>query len=461
MCDIYSGAERTVVPLDPAENEAIGIFFEIARVIDASSTLISHVLSDDSMLLWLSSVIRDISRLDYWQRVWVIQEVMHSRNLVIVHQGRTLPYDTFADVCELTRRVIDSKSSVTGRLWDISLSLEGLGPEVLPRPGAAFRGEYMTLTGWADSHQHKESTDMRDIVFGYHGCFSPELRSRIRVDYSTSVDQVWTAMAQLLICDVGLVAITYGLPKDGPTSLPSWVPRWGESGKLDLRRYPIIQYNVDGSAAGNQVSPAITDELVGRRAGKTVLNLTGITIGTVEVAVDTANRFHFDQAFRDPHEFYKDEVIDYFQRVGGELGVFPSSQQAADFAEAFSLGQNILTPHVNEALAGGSFHIPSSGNIDSFSFITWHTRRTMFSYRSSRGSERIGECSYGLGPDTIAPDDKICILFGCPVPVILREVGQDGHCVFVGDAYVPACMFGEAVKGVEEGREIPSQFIIE
>lgn len=463
MCDIYSGAEKTVIPLDPTGNEAIGIFFDIVKLIDTSSTLISHVLSDDSNLLWLSSVLKDISMLDYWQRVWVIQEVMHSKYLVIIHQRRALPYNTFALVCDLARRVVDSKPSVTGRLWDISLSLEALGPEILPPPGAAFHGRYMTLAGWVDSHQHKESTDLRDIVFGYHGCFSPELRGRIRVDYSTSVEQVWTAMTQLVICEIGLGAITYGLPKDGSTSLPSWVPRWGENAKVELRRYPLIQYNMDCSAGGNKVRSAITDEssLFGRRAGDSLLKLSGIIIGTVEVAVSTTNRFQFDEAFRNPHEFYRDEVDDYFQRVGDELGVHTnttySTRQAADFVEAFSLGQL----HGDEVSKGGNFRIPSSGNIDSFSFVTWHTRRTMFSYRISWGSDRVGKYSYGLGPDTIASKDRICILFGCPVPVVLREVGQDGHCIFVGDAYVPGCMFGEAVKGVEEGREAPLQFIIE
>lgn len=63
---------------------------------------------------------------------------------------------------------------------------------------------------------------------------------------------------------------------------------------------------------------------------------------------------------------------------------------------------------------------------------------------------------FGLGPPTMQEGDFVCILAGCTVPIILREMppeslGQeDGHMMFVGEAYVHGKMEGEAVEDFYE-----------
>ena len=48
----------------------------------------------------------------------------------------------------------------------------------------------------------------------------------------------------------------------------------------------------------------------------------------------------------------------------------------------------------------------------------------------------------GLAPQGTLVDDIICVLRGCPVPVVLRQVGS--HFVFVGTSFVEGLMDGEA-----------------
>ena len=74
--------------------------------------------------------------------------------------------------------------------------------------------------------------------------------------------------------------------------------------------------------------------------------------------------------------------------------------------------------------------------------VTWN--RTFFVCRESSGSEPL----FGIGSRYIASRDLVCILFGCSVPVILRErkdVNGNISFLFVGESYVDERMDGEAL----------------
>ena len=53
----------------------------------------------------------------------------------------------------------------------------------------------------------------------------------------------------------------------------------------------------------------------------------------------------------------------------------------------------------------------------------------------------------GLGPEAIKQGDKICILLGCSLPVILRPI--DNHYILIGRAYMDGYMTGEAMEKIE------------
>jgi hypothetical protein len=59
----------------------------------------------------------------------------------------------------------------------------------------------------------------------------------------------------------------------------------------------------------------------------------------------------------------------------------------------------------------------------------------------------------GLGKGNSAPGDLICILVGCSVPVILRQVAGAARedYVLIGESYIHGLMDGEAVDRVDAG----------
>jgi hypothetical protein len=76
--------------------------------------------------------------------------------------------------------------------------------------------------------------------------------------------------------------------------------------------------------------------------------------------------------------------------------------------------------------------------------VTWN--RKFFVCQESFTSERL----FGIGSRYIGAGDLVCILFGCSVPVILRErkdVKGNVSFLFVGESYVDERMDGEALLG--------------
>ncbi|KAH7090442.1 heterokaryon incompatibility protein-domain-containing protein [Paraphoma chrysanthemicola] len=71
----------------------------------------------------------------------------------------------------------------------------------------------------------------------------------------------------------------------------------------------------------------------------------------------------------------------------------------------------------------------------------------------------IGENGYcGIVPDHTHKGDLICVLFGCDVPVVLRQEAE--HFTFIGECYALGLMYGEAIEAVRQGSIGSKQFVI-
>ena len=59
---------------------------------------------------------------------------------------------------------------------------------------------------------------------------------------------------------------------------------------------------------------------------------------------------------------------------------------------------------------------------------------------------------FGLAPARTEEGDMICILYGCSVPVILRQhhTGVDSYFELIGEAYVHGLMDGEGMNSRSE-----------
>jgi hypothetical protein len=86
--------------------------------------------------------------------------------------------------------------------------------------------------------------------------------------------------------------------------------------------------------------------------------------------------------------------------------------------------------------------------LDRVQRVTWNRR--FFQSWSEKDGKKGRRPLFGLVPPKAEPGDIICIIFGCSVPVLLREVHtyDDSYFEFVGECYVHGYMGGEAVPRV-------------
>jgi hypothetical protein len=54
-----------------------------------------------------------------------------------------------------------------------------------------------------------------------------------------------------------------------------------------------------------------------------------------------------------------------------------------------------------------------------------------------------------MGPVNARKGDKIYVLLRCPIPIVLRPVGE--HFSLVGECYVQGLMHGEAADDMDKG----------
>jgi hypothetical protein len=59
---------------------------------------------------------------------------------------------------------------------------------------------------------------------------------------------------------------------------------------------------------------------------------------------------------------------------------------------------------------------------------------------------------FGLGPNTVLPNDAVYVILGCSLPVVLRRAANTPHFRVIGECYVEGFANGEAVLGYEEGQ---------
>ena len=67
----------------------------------------------------------------------------------------------------------------------------------------------------------------------------------------------------------------------------------------------------------------------------------------------------------------------------------------------------------------------------------------------------VGKICYS---DRIRNEDLVCILLGCPTPMVLRRIVD--HYDYVGDVYVAGIMYGEAMDALNDGKFQLQDFVL-
>ncbi|KAJ0116387.1 hypothetical protein J7T55_007367 [Diaporthe amygdali] len=439
MKRIFSRAASVIVwlgPESPSYREAMELIIDCNRPIN-SKALLSH--KEDS-LIGLSNIFRR----RWWKRIWIVQEAVAANELVIFCGRYKIPWHFVSHVCNEIREK-EFSSNKKSQL----LRSSGYRNFTALNDFRKDRGR-MSLTKYLQCTKDYKATDARDKLYALIGVASDISPEDIVPDYTKPTRTVFLDLVRFLVVQRGSLDIISsgrllrpasttpsGTQLEAEGIFPSWFPDWRVSQELR----PLNSEGRDGASyrAGGD-TPAV----VRMDAFPLVLEAEGIIVDKVDF---------FGGAIRAPAQNSL-PTLQRWQYIAGQHLVSESNFGAVtplDFWTTIVAGKNYK----------GS--LDSGSNKDSASFA----QEAGF-LSGGKGSQEVWMADYfadavtraamgrrffitakkrmGLGVPEIQPNDRVVVLKGCSVPLIMRAVGD--HMVIVGESYVSGIMNGEVIEGL-------------
>ncbi|WYZ33937.1 hypothetical protein EsH8_I_000213 [Colletotrichum jinshuiense] len=300
-----------------------------------------------------------------------------------------------------------------------------------------------------------QATDPRDRIYAPLNLADPpgpaaRGQPPLPVDYTLTVRQLYTAVAERLLGDEGywpfsvLEICRHGVSPD----LPSWVPDW--------RVLPRKVLSRDGTTGAQVVCasrglPQAGDGRAWRVLGGDGLQVSGVRVDVVAelwVAFDSGDvprtKRYPSYKLKRPREKYAaadGTVADAFRALAG------IESETGTAGPGKGLMQQPRQDGDNDE------------EVDMFSQAEWQRNQGMISRLNRRRLARTGRGFAGLVPAEAVEGDGVWLIPGANMFYILRPAAAEGagH-VLVGEAYLQGLMHGEAVRVL--GGDVEKQSII-
>lgn len=371
--------------------------------------------------------LEDLFSRSWWKRIWIVQEVVAARELVVL-LGRTMfPWIMLANLCQGIQ-LLEFLSH------PLAPMVRSCGYQKFTVLDHFRRNRTMPLVRFVHCTQDYQATDLRDKLYALLGMASDLSPDDIIPDYTKPVQEVFLDLVRFMAIDrCNLDIISSGRLSISNSASPSWVPDWRGSNTLR----PLNSEEVGGHfyrASGN------TNAVVDMTDFPSALTAEGWIVDTIEFFDDTITNAHVDLA-----------TIRRWQSIAAEnitRTIMMSLFWRTIVMDKDHTG-NFATPSFGKAFEGFINGKTRSKFVQQFSDAVTRAvmGRRFFITKGGR---------MGLGPPEILPNDQIAILKGCHVPLILR--GVDDHMLLIGESYISAMMNGELVSDLAEGRYIISTF---
>ena len=424
----------------------------------------------------------------YWKRLWILQEVVMSHQLLVLLCGEQSVYWSDMSVAlqilqvnngivyeqvekEQEEAVVEDVETVEPNIFYLLERIQRLHKFALTEQEGEGRQDLMEVML---ASRLSEQKDARDKIYGILGLLDPSLVSQLRIDYTLPVLEVYTGFVKAVIHVTKRLDIICQSRADLSTeqAYPSWVPDWQRKIQVvgDLRGYtgPKANFNasgdttamaefsergqlmcrafkidaVDGIGCPVSPNPGGEDDVVqSSQHHHAYSNKEGLDTALWRTLV--ANRSQSGEPAPDwfrtlleipmlprgrPHDVGDEviyEIFDSFRECTGTFRIF-----GYDLASFF--------PYKSDRELGDATILQQLG-VMSRAVNVLFGRKLM---TTARGF-------LGLAPEGLQKGDSLWILLGCSVPVALRSCGD--YYKLVGECYVHGVMEGEAMAWVDTG----------
>jgi hypothetical protein len=445
-----------------------------------------------------ASVLLDILSSQYWDRAWIIQEIVTSRRPVLYYGPHIIDFDQFVQAQKYFAVHYEGCCAQWGKdayrkehtYWTEIQdglakfeTLERLRKSHLSRGVDVNSDQSLSLSNLIRTGVgRRKASDPRDLVYAILGLV--ESKDKIDPDYTLPVRPVFARAAFHIIReDESLRILTFNdLGRDGKLGLPSWVPDWTSSGIFCPVPY---EYHLFAASKTRPCHASLNDDLQ-------------LKIRTIQVDSVSETSSMRTASWAHPRELVA-QIKEWRQMAG--LRDQPTDHDASEdreetfwravFADTMEEYEGVNNDHEKrrfhsrdlakvlswwkwlqaeaETFVGTEwhsfrtrFHEEGFHTITNMFWLSTETRKLIFMTAGRMGTGPAGFVGSGLGLADVAVGDEVHVAFGSKLPFILRPMRRVGMTAssrrtytFVGPCYLHGIMDGEAsVHGGLPGNDI-------
>jgi hypothetical protein len=251
---VYAYASTTLICLGPASKAGVSMmqFLHDCPVDQdtAAELLDSLERRDNNFVLAFYQGLVEFYLCEYWTRVWVVQEIYHSRrhDIKVIWGGQAIDYFCLYEIREALVRTRDEQVDVFGGSANfadhaIQRALHSAGKieqytQLLPLlhykgPATTTSKGHKSLYWEIEMYRDKKCSDLRDYVYGYYRLLPDEAQALTSINYRAPAPEVYfdatlayiqaTKRYDILVWPKAAARSTF---MDG---YPSWVRDWSQT----------------------------------------------------------------------------------------------------------------------------------------------------------------------------------------------------------------------------------------
>lgn len=196
MSEIYTRAEETVVSLltgSYADKTLLFMDFMSTAAADMEYNGLGLMVSDRHRS-WLnnhSDAVRSFLENSYWNRLWIVQEILLAQSVSVVCTRGLFPFmDLHLIIPQLGLNYPSLCKSIDWFIDEVTLSMG-------PRPRNKWLGRQFELGYILKTCQGKQCRDVKDNIFALQGIVTPP--QRITVDYDLPLEKIVEEVVTVII----------------------------------------------------------------------------------------------------------------------------------------------------------------------------------------------------------------------------------------------------------------------
>lgn len=443
MKRIYSNATQVLIWLGhDGSNHASCVFSALRNIAEAASRHAANQIIGNMVgmpVQWDS--VKVFYQLEYFQRIWVIQEVTQAASALLMWGQHETRWDIVGPGTSFIRNNRYAYQSLSED--EIKGLVHAYMMYRLPYP------DFQPITFFDLLRLTSQflATDDRDKIFGILGLPNQDSdpiqgQPFIEPDYTLSRNELYEKVAVKILRKASmpfdlLSAVDHGdnLCQD----FPSWIPQWHKNHSIDLVSHRQHAQNLP---PGGYWSGNIDSVLQNWEINRTISAL-GFEYDTIVSSTATLKTRGKDDAW-------------YYGTIASWL------EKTQAISNNVQLGWQDIAWTL---LTGRDWYgepIPSLQNLGHVWSAEGPTESGLAAARAYCNNRRLfvtSEGSLGLGPAALRLGDRVCVLLGARIPYVLRP--EDSKYNLAGACYVHSIMHGQLISEWQQKKRLVSNFIIQ